>query len=59
MLTEKSLWDGFVNNGTFTKWTIGDFAKKIGIHPSIVLGRLHKEHRIPYGMFSKELSGRY
>lgn len=59
MLIEKSLWDGFVNNGTFTKWTIGDFAKKIGIHPSIVLGRLHKEHRIPYGMFSKEFNERY
>lgn len=59
MLIEKSLWDGFVNNGTFTKWTIGDFAKKIGIHPSIVLGRLHKEHRIPYGMYSKEFNERY
>ena len=43
----------------FTKESIERFAKKIEILPCIVLGRLHKEKIIPYGVYDKDFNVSY
>lgn len=53
ILISENDWNEFIKNTNFTKELIAEFAKKVNIHPCIVLGRLHKEkpNVIPYGMF--------
>lgn len=38
----------FINTKRFTQKDIEAFAKKVGIHPSILVGRLQREKKIPY-----------
>lgn len=42
----------FVNNQSYTKNAILHFAKNIGIHPCIVLGRLQRDGHIGWNMYS-------
>ena len=42
------LFDEFVKKGDFCKESIISFAKEIELDPGIVVGRLQKEHYIPY-----------
>lgn len=53
LLIPQSDWLEFLKNNNFTEDAIRNFAKKEGIHPCIVLGRLHKEKNstVPYGLF--------
>jgi HTH-type transcriptional regulator / antitoxin HigA len=46
-LIPAALWSGF-NPESVTAATIRTFAKEVGIAPSIVLGRLQKEGRVPW-----------
>ncbi len=41
-------WQEFVNEGSFMRSNVVAFAEAIGIAPGIVVGRLHKEHKLPY-----------
>ena len=59
MLIPKAKWEDFIYPGCYTKEVISDFAKEIGIHPCIVLGRLHKEGKLPYGALNKEFNVQY
>ena len=59
MLISKKEWDKFVNQKYFTKVSIQRFADEIGIHPCIVLGRLHKEKRVPYNRFNNCFNLKY
>ena len=43
----------FINQANFKESDIVKFAKEIGIHPSIVLGRLQTDKIIPYNKFNK------
>ena len=45
-------FEEFVKNISFTKKSIVDFSKKIGIAPGIVVGRLQKEQFIPFSRFN-------
>lgn len=53
MLIPQKEWDKFTSCKIYTKESINEFAKEIGIHPCIVLGRLHKEKKVPYDRFNK------
>lgn len=55
MLIPKNEWVKFIKKNNFSIDSITSFANKIGIHPCIVLGRLHKERGnvVPYGKFDK------
>ena len=53
ILINRKEWESFVKNNCFTPNSIMDFANKEGIHPCIVLGRLHKEEKVPYGSLDK------
>ena len=59
ILIPKKEWDIFIKDKNFNKLAIKKFANKIGIHPCIVLGRLHKENKIPYGVFDKTFHVKY
>ena len=59
MLIPKDKWDEFINQNDISKSSISLFAKKIGIHPCIVLGRLHKENLVPYGTYDKDFNVHY
>lgn len=59
LLIKRSDWNKFILKGVFTKESIERFAKKIGILPCIVLGRLHKEKIIPYGVYDKDFNVSY
>ena len=59
MLIPRDKWEFFVNSNCFTIDTIRSFADMVGVLPCIVLGRLHKEMRVPYGKFDRELSAFY
>ena len=59
LLIKRSDWNKFILNGVFTKESIERFAKKIVILPCIVLGRLHKEKIIPYGVYDKDFNVSY
>ena len=45
-------FEEFVKSYSFTKKSIIDFSKKIGIAPGIVVGRLQKERFIPFSRFN-------
>ena len=59
MLITRSEWQRYVDANHFTAESIQSFADKEGIHPCIVLGRLHKEEKIPYGIHDKRFSLSY
>lgn len=48
----------FIQNCVFTKESIIDFAKSVGIAPGIVVGRLQKENYLPYTAL-QELKEKY
>lgn len=50
-LIDSQSYATFVLMNQFDRQAIVDFAKQIGIHPSIVLGRLQKEHIVDYRQF--------
>lgn len=56
MLIPMDKWENFVATKHYTQATISSFANQVGVHPCIVLGRLHKENEIPYSMFNKEFN---
>ena len=58
-LINENDWNNFVNSKIYTEKSIIDFAKKINILPYIVLGRLHKENIINYGVLDKTLAVNY
>lgn len=45
-------YERFVKRALLTESAIQQFADQLGIHPSIVVGRLQKEERIPYSQFN-------
>lgn len=59
MLIPQKEWDKFTSCKIYTKESINEFAKEIGIHPCIVLGRLHKEKKVPYDRFNKIFNLQY
>lgn len=61
MLICKEKWNEFIDNAEFTVDSINEFAQKQGIHPCIVLGRLHKEktNLVPYGQYDKHFHVSY
>lgn len=59
LLIDKKEWDSFITQGDYSEKSIIKFSKKIDILPCIVLGRLHKENIIPYGIYDKDLSTYY
>ncbi len=58
LLIPNELYKKFIEDACFTKTNIKNFAESIGIHPSIVLGRLQKEGYLEYYNF-KELKISY
>lgn len=59
MLIPQKEWDEFTSCKIYTKESINEFAKEIGIHPCIVLGKLHKEKKVPYDRFNKIFNLQY
>lgn len=59
ILIPKKQWDKFISNRIYTKESISIFASELGIHPCIVLGRLHKEKKVPYDRFNKDFNLQY
>lgn len=59
MLISNDDWSKFISNNNYTEEGIREFAEKIEIHPCIVLGRLHKENIVPYGVLDKNLNISY
>lgn len=51
-LIPESEYNDFVIKGHFSQYDILEFAKKVDIHPGIVVGRLQKECYIEYSMFN-------
>ena len=47
-------YESFVSKGDFSLSAISAFAKKHGVKPYIVIGRLQKHKKISYNMYSKE-----
>jgi hypothetical protein len=41
-------YNEFINREDFSRNTITRFSKDLGIHPSILLGRLQKDEIVPY-----------
>lgn len=49
ILIPRAAYEEFLNRKNVQHWTnIQNFAKEIGIHPSIIIGRLKYEGRLPY-----------
>lgn len=59
MLIPKKQWEAFISGEKYTIETISSFAEEIGIHPCIVLGRLHKEKKVPYNIYNKAFNLKY
>lgn len=60
ILIPRKEWNNFVTKTMyFTPNNIETFANKIGVHPCIVLGRLHKERRVPYGKYDQNFALSY
>lgn len=61
MLISNDKWNDYINKNCFTEDSIIEFANSVGIHPCIVLGRLHKEKKylVPYGKFDKKFKTSY
>ncbi len=47
-LISPDAWQEFMREGSFTRSNVVAFAEAIDIAPGIVVGRLHKEGRLPY-----------
>lgn len=45
-------WDAFVSTYNWTEPAVHRFAEHVGIHPGIVVGRLHHEKLLPYNCLS-------
>ena len=58
-LIPRDKWNGFILSNDFSLDSIKSFSKEVGILPSIVLGRLHKENKVPYGTYDKTLNVSY
>ena len=56
-LIPPALWATF-QPASITEQTIVEFARSVGIHPGIVLGRLQKEERVPWNRHNR-LKARY
>jgi len=50
--------DSFIRHNRITKFTVRQFARRIGIAPGIVVGRLQKDHVIPQNRYN-DLKRRY
>lgn len=48
LLIPPNAWQEFVNEDNFDRSSVVGFAKTTGIDPGIVVGRLHREHKLPY-----------
>jgi len=59
ILIPKKDWNEFINDGNINSYSIKKFAKKCGVAPFIVLGRLYKENIIPQGTYFNELMVKY
>ena len=59
MLIPKKDWEKFISKSNISKNDILNFSKEINVLPCIVLGRLHKEKIIPYGMYDNSFSVSY
>ena len=59
MLIARNDLNEFISEEYFTEESIRKFANKIGIHPCIVLGRLHKEKKVPYNELNKYFNLNY
>lgn len=52
MLIPPSEFRRFLERGDYSHRSINEFAKKIGIHPGIVVGRLQHDEILPYSRFN-------
>ena len=60
ILIPRKEWNDFaLKTMHFTPSSIQAFARSIGVHPCIVLGRLHKEKLVPYGKFDQNFALSY
>lgn len=59
MILNKDNWNKFVENNIFTSSTIKKFAEENEVLPCIVLGRLHKEKLVSYGILDKTFNHTY
>ena len=57
-LVPPDAWSDFRSRTAFTKGTIIAFARRVGISPGIVVGRLQREHRLKYSEMT-DLKGRF
>lgn len=48
---DEDSYNNFINNSSITKQSIIQFADSLGIHPSLVLGRLQKDNRVGYNKY--------
>lgn len=51
-------YEEFVGENDFSRSAIVEFSNDLGIHPSILLGRLQKDEKVPYSHFH-DLKSRY
>ena len=58
-LIPKNDLDEFVNQGDFSRNAIVNFAKDLGIHPGIVVGRLQKDELVGYESTLNKLKEKY
>ena len=49
ILIDRKKWEEFISINDFSKKSIKEFSNLVNVHPCIVLGRLQKEKKIPYG----------
>jgi len=59
ILIPNDAWKAFANQGQFSSERIRVFAKKIAIHPGIVVGRLLKEHLVDYNKPQAKLRDKF
>lgn len=59
MLIPKNDWERFISKSDISRNDIVNFSKEINVLPCIVLGRLHKEKIIPYGIFDNSFNVSY
>lgn len=59
ILIPREEWNKFIINNNFSSSSIKCFANKIGIHPCIVLGRLHNENKLPYSTLDTKFTPIY
>lgn len=50
---EDNVYKDFVDKGDFSKTSIIDLSNNIGIHPSILLGRLQKDEKVRYDYYNE------